>query len=258
MQSVIVVSVVALVASTLTFFSGFGLGTVLLPAFAIFYPVEQAVALTAAVHFLTSLFKLGLVGRLADRRIVVAFGVPAIAAAFLGAWLLLRVAHLPPVAAYTLLGRHVEIVPAKFLVGFLLLAFTWIEFNPAIAARTLPTRLMPLGGFLSGFFGGLAGMQGALRSAFLIRAGLSKEVFIGTGVVIACLIDVSRLGVYVPTLLAQRAALDYGALSAATLSAFAGAVIGNRYLRKVTLESIHRLVAVLLGIVAVALMAGWV
>ena len=60
---------------------------------------------------------------------------------------------------------------------------------------------------------------------------------------------------YVPTLLAQRAALDYGALSAATLSAFAGAVIGNRYLRKVTLESIHRLVAVLLGIVAVALRA---
>ena len=52
MQSVIVVSVVALVASTLTFFSGFGLGTVLLPAFALFYPVEQAVALTAAVHFL--------------------------------------------------------------------------------------------------------------------------------------------------------------------------------------------------------------
>ena len=38
---------VALLASALTFFSGFGLGTLLLPAFALFFPVEQAVALSA-------------------------------------------------------------------------------------------------------------------------------------------------------------------------------------------------------------------
>ena len=40
-----VVGVVALAASGLTFFSGFGLGTLLLPALAVFVPVEQAVAL---------------------------------------------------------------------------------------------------------------------------------------------------------------------------------------------------------------------
>lgn len=203
MLSVAAVSVVALVASALTFFSGFGLGTLLLPAFAFFYPVEQAVALTAAVHFLNSLFKLALVGRRAEARIVLAFGVPAIGAAFVGAWLLLRLAGLPPFAEYTFFGRPTEIYPAKFVVGLLLLGFTAIEFSPALAARTLPVKWMPVGGLLSGFFGGLAGMQGALRSAFLIRAGLSKEVFIGTGVVIACLVDLSRLGVYVPTLLAQ-------------------------------------------------------
>ena len=256
MLSVATVSLVALVASTLTFFSGFGLGTLLLPAFALFYPVEQAVALTAAVHFLNSLFKLALVGRRADRKIVLAFGVPAIAAAFLGAWLLLRLAGLPPFAEYTLFGRPIEIYPAKFVVGILLLGFTVIEFSPALAARAFPAKWMPLGGLLSGFFGGLAGMQGALRSAFLIRAGLSKEVFIGTGVVIACLVDLSRLGVYIPTLMAQHAALDYAALFAAVLAAFTGAVIGNRFLTKITLESLHRLVAVALALVAVALMAG--
>ena len=47
---------VALVASGLTFFSGFGLGTLLLPAFALFFPVALAVAMTAVVHFLTGLF----------------------------------------------------------------------------------------------------------------------------------------------------------------------------------------------------------
>ena len=37
----------ALVIALLTLFSGFGLGTLLMPAFALFFPVEVAVAATA-------------------------------------------------------------------------------------------------------------------------------------------------------------------------------------------------------------------
>jgi hypothetical protein len=55
----VVVMAVAFIASGLTFFSRFGLGTLLLPAFAIFFPAEHAVALTAVVHFLNGLFELG-------------------------------------------------------------------------------------------------------------------------------------------------------------------------------------------------------
>ena len=54
------VAMVAFGASTLTFFSGFGLGTVLLPAFALFLPTPAAVAATAIVHFLNNALKLGL------------------------------------------------------------------------------------------------------------------------------------------------------------------------------------------------------
>ena len=75
-----VVCAVALVASGLTFFSGFGLGTLLLPAFALYFPVERAVALTAVVHFLNGLFKLTLVGRAANRDVLVRFGGPAVLA----------------------------------------------------------------------------------------------------------------------------------------------------------------------------------
>jgi uncharacterized membrane protein YfcA len=39
-MSYLVVCAVALLASALTFFSGFGLGTLLLPAFALFFPIE--------------------------------------------------------------------------------------------------------------------------------------------------------------------------------------------------------------------------
>src|SRR3970282_1755018 len=95
----LVICTVALLASGLTFFSGFGLGTLLLPAFALFYPVEIAVASTAVVHFLNGLFKLTLVGRRADRRTIVRFGAPAMVAAFLGAWVLVGLAAAEPVAS---------------------------------------------------------------------------------------------------------------------------------------------------------------
>ena len=66
----VVVCLVALLGSGLTLFSGFGLGTLLLPVFALFFPVEVAIAATAVVHFLNNLFKLSLLGRNADYGLV--------------------------------------------------------------------------------------------------------------------------------------------------------------------------------------------
>lgn len=57
-------------------------------------------------------------------------------------------------------------------------------------------QFIPLGGMASGFFGGLSGHQGALRTAFLLRVKLPKEVFIGTMVVSAVIVDILRLAVY--------------------------------------------------------------
>ena len=109
---------------------------------------------------------------------------------------------------------------------------------------------------LSGFFGGLSGMQGALRAAFLIRAGLSKESYIGTGVVIACLIYLSRMGIYVQNWSQNTVKIAYPLVFCATLSAFLGAFLGNRFLVKVTLKNIQLLVAVLLMVFAVLLALG--
>jgi hypothetical protein len=238
--TLLIIALVAAGASALTFFSGFGLGTLLLPAFAFFYPIDVAIASTAVVHFLNGVFKLALVGRHASRRVVLRFGLPAIAAAYLGARLLTGLAE----------------DTTKVIIGVLLIVFTLLELSPRLSKISVPPRWLPLGGALSGFFGGLSGMQGALRSAFLIRAGLSKEAFIGTGVMIACFIDVARLAEYVPNIMAARAGLDYSMLATAVLAAFAGAVLGNRYLKKMTLERVQRLVAVMLLLVAIGLIAG--
>lgn len=252
----LVICAIALLASCLTFFSGFGLGTLLLPAFALFFPLEHAIALTAVVHLLNGLFKFSLVGRHADWGVVVRFGAPAILAAFAGAWVLDWLSDLAPAFRYSAFGNTLEVTPVKLSIGALLLVFALIELIPKLRDLSFPPRYLPLGGVLSGFFGGLAGMQGALRSAFLVRAALSKEAFIATGVAVAVLIDFSRLGVYWKALVDTAGQLDYALLAAAVLAAFAGAVLGNQYLKKMTMPGIQRLVAMMLFVVATGLMVG--
>ena len=99
-------------------------------------------------------------------------------------------------------------------------------------------------------------MQGALRSAFLVKAGLTKETFVATGAAIAVLIDVTRLGVYGRSLSSQRHELNIPLLAAATAAAFVGAVAGNALLTKVTMQSIRVVVAAMLVAVGALLMAG--
>jgi uncharacterized membrane protein YfcA len=176
--------------------------------------------------------------------------------AFAGATGLLWLSDADPLARHSILGRAVEVTPAKLVVGLLLVLFACAELLPRLRDMAFPPRFQPLGGLLSGFFGGLAGMQGALRSAFLVKAGLRKEAYVASGAAIALLIDVSRLSVYSGIIVEQRGNIDYGVLGAAVLAAFAGALAGNRYLPKVTMAGIKTLVAILLFLVAIGLITG--
>ncbi len=252
----VVVPLVALLASALTLFSGFGLGTILMPAFAIFFPVDVAVALTAVVHLLNNLFKLALLGRQADGPVVLRFGVPALLAAFAGAWLLVSLAHVQPLASYELAGRQCQISPVKLVLAFIISAFAILEVLPAFSRWSVDRKFLPLGGLISGFLGGLSGHQGALRSAFLLRCGLQKEAFIASGVVIACLVDFARIGVYGASFawsdLEQNAAL----LLAAILAAFLGAFGGAKLMKKVTLRFVQLVVRAMLVVISLALGSG--
>jgi uncharacterized membrane protein YfcA len=235
---VIIICLTAFAASLLTFFSGFGLGTILLPVMAIFFPVDVAVAMTGVVHLLNNLFKVTLVGRHAAWRVVWRFGLPAIVAAFLGARLLFVLPYI------------------KQIVAIVMIVFAVVEFLPRFKKLQFDIKWLPLGGVISGFFGGLSGHQGAFRSAFLIRAGLSKEAFIATGVMIACAIDVTRLSVYASHFTQDKFQQNTVVLGAATASAFVGAYLGNRLLKKITFEALQIGVAIMIILLAIALGVG--
>ncbi len=76
-MEVLLIGLVAWPASGLTFFSGFGIGTILMPVFALCFPVPLAVAATAVVHVANNLFKFGMMAAHADWRVVARFGIPA-------------------------------------------------------------------------------------------------------------------------------------------------------------------------------------
>lgn len=252
----IIIFLVAFIASGLTLFAGFGLGTILLPVFTLFFSIDLAIAMTAIVHLLNNIFKLILLGKYANLKVVARFGIPAILAAFLGAWVLLRVSTFPILASYEIAGHEFRIMPVKLTVALLMIFFALFEIIPNLKKISLPHKFLPVGGLLSGFFGGLSGHQGALRSVFLLQCGLSKESFIGTGVAIACIIDVSRIFVYSSRFTAEFTQESVVLLIIAILAGFSGAFIGNKLLKKVTLYSVQTLVAVMLFGIAFGLALG--
>lgn len=252
----VVVSLAALGASALTLFSGFGLGTLLMPVVALFFPLDVAIAMTAVVHLANNLFKGGLVGRHADPRVALRFGLPAVASALVGAWLLGRLAIGSPLFVWSAFGHDFEATRLGFVVGLVILGFVAFELSPRAAAFAVDPRWLPLGGVVSGFFGGLSGHQGAFRSLFLLKAGLGKQAFVATGVLVAVGVDLARTAVYGLEFLAHRTAIDWPLVALASVSAFAGAWLGARWLEKVTLDAVRRIVSAMLVAIALGLILG--
>lgn len=257
-MEIIIIAVAAFLTALLTFFSGFGLGTILAPVFAIFFPIDIAIALTGVVHFSNNLFKIALVGKNTDKAVLLRFGIPAIFASFLGAWLLLKITVLPAWFEYSLWNKTFEVTPVKLIIAMLLIIFSILEISPSFQKVQFGRNKLVLGGVLSGFFGGLTGIQGAIRSAFLIKSGLSKEAYIATSVVIACLVDFTRLSVYASRFTAANLHKNLTLLVSATLAAIAGALIGSKLLKKVTLRFIQLIVAIMLMLISVALGLGFI
>ena len=258
-MDILLIGVVAALASALTFYSGFGLGTILLAAFSLFFPVPVAVAATGLVHLLNNLFKGSLLRSRADWRTVLAFGAPAGPAAMLGAWLLAVLGDTPRLFEWTALGASFGPTGAGLAVGTLLLLFAGLELHPRFAGLRAPARLMPLGGAVTGFFGGLTGQQGALRSIFLLRAGLAPDRFIATGLMFSLLVDLSRLSTYAASFRASGIAPDGREallMGIGTISAVAATFFAARRIEKLAVGSIRSTVAGLMLLIGAALVTG--
>jgi uncharacterized membrane protein YfcA len=252
---IIILVLVAFGASLLTFFSGFGLGTLLTPVFLLFFPLPLAIALTAVVHLLNNVLKFFLVGKSVNLSAFLRFGIPSILGVIPGVFFLGQLDSLTPFYSYSIGSRTLHLEWINMCIGVLMILFAGFEIKKASGPKPSNMKLT-LGGLASGFFGGISGHQGALRTAFLIRMGLSKESFIATGIAIALAVDLMRIPLYYNTWNKHLEIESMNTLFIALGAAFAGAVLGKQWLHKTTLRAVQKFVGIALVIFGVLLISG--
>ncbi len=241
-MDLLVLALAAFGAGFITLYSGFGLGTILLPVYALFLPITSAISATAVVHLLNNLFKLGLVYKKITWNIVVRFGITASIFSILGSLVLVAISSQEDVLHQ--------------VIGLLIVIFSLFEIIPSLRKIQFSDKLIPLGGVLSGFFGGLSGHQGAFRSMFLLKTGLNKDSYIADGVMIALIVDTSRLLVYGFSIFSIATLSEGTSLNmflVAVISSFIGSFIANRLSKKITINFIKILVSLMMLIIGLLL-----
>lgn len=255
-MDIIFISLVAIFASLMNFMSGFGLGTLLLPAFAIYFPLHIAIILTAIVHLVTNIFKSILMRKHVKWKVFFKFGVSSIIFAGIGALLLNYIVKLDIEFAYYFLAYKLTTSPIKITIAIIMIISAIIDLTPSFQEIKISKKLLPFGGALSGFFGGLSGHQGAIRSAFLIKLDLPKKQFVATGIFISLFVDISRLMVYEYEIIVNGLEMNYDLLIAASFFAILGAILGKYFLKQVTIKFVRFLLGILLILVSIAIGLG--
>jgi hypothetical protein len=254
-MEILLLIAVAFGASWLTFYSGFGLGTLLTPVFILLFKDPLlGIAATAIVHFSNNLFKFILMKKSVNWKIAGPFALAAVPAAFLGSFLIQYVSKVE-LTTYQFAETTYSIELLNLIFGTVLIAFALIELVPKWSIAFSKQSLW-LGGVISGFFGGLSGHQGALRSAFLIKYQLDKNVFIATGIIVALTVDIVRTPMYFKNIDVSEIAGGWQYLLIALLAALIGAITGKFFLKKMKLRFLNLSVSIAMIIFGIVLIFG--
>ncbi len=231
------IALLTLLAATIGTVTGFGTSTLMIPVLVIFFPPVEAIFLVAIVHWFGNIWKIALFRSGFNARLFVLFGVVGLVASYLGASLSL--------------GANEEIllrVLGAFLAGYALFAAFQSTFK--IPAGNITAIF---GGGLSGFFAGMFGVGGAIRSAFLSAFDLPKAVFIATAGAIGLLVDSTRIITYFAGGATLPRELWYGLVLFIPVS-FLGAYIAKIVVGRIPQNKFRAVVAVFLFLIGTKLM----
>jgi uncharacterized membrane protein YfcA len=227
-----VVVLAAVVGGAVAGVVGFGIGSLLTPAFALQLDVRLAVAAVSIPHLAGTAFRFWLLGGRVDWSTLRGFGITSAAGGLTGALLQERLA-----APWLLL-----------LFGALLLFTAGAELTGLARRLRFHGPWAWIAGALSGVLGGLVGNQGGIRSGALLGLELSKTTFVATATAVGLIVDASRVPVYLFYEGGELTALTRP-IALAILGVIAGTVLGHRVLVGMPERWFRRTVAVVIGLV---------
>ena len=232
----IIIIIAAAVAGAVAAVTGFGIGSLLTPVFALFVETRLAVAAVSIPHAVGTAVRFWMLKGNVDRRVLWTFGVTSAAGGLAGALLQDRAGD-----------RRLTII-----FGILLLFAAAAELTGLARRIRFSGAAAWMAGAVSGLLGGLVGNQGGIRSAALLGFNLPKETFVATATAIALFVDGARVPVYIATERFNILAL-WASIAAATGAVVLGTLLGSAALRRIP-EAWFRRVLVLLLIALGVLM----
>lgn len=219
--------------------AGFGIGSLLTPAIAAVTGTKLAVALVSIPHAIGTSIRFWRFRRDIDWSVVRSFGVTSAAGGLTGA----------------LLNTWATSRALELVFGCLLVLAGVSQVTGYAKRWRLRGALAWLGGALSGFFGGLVGNQGGIRTAAMLGFEVDKRQFVATTTAVALLIDMARVPVYLVTETAAIARM-WPTLAVATIGVVIGTLFGERLLARVPEQRFRVVVGVLLLALGVSFLIG--
>jgi uncharacterized membrane protein YfcA len=209
--------------------AGFGIGSLLTPAIAVATGTKLAVAVVSVPHLIGTSIRFSRFRRDIDWAIVRSFGATSAAGGLIGA----------------LLNTWATSRALEIVFGSLLMTAGLSQITGAAKRWRLRGRLAWFGGAVSGFFGGLVGNQGGIRTAAMLGFDVDKRRFVATTTAVALLIDLARVPVY---LAVDTAALVrmWPLITLATIGVVAGTFFGETLLTRVPERKFRTVVGVML------------
>lgn len=219
--------------------AGFGIGSLLTPAIAAATGTKLAVALVSIPHAIGTSIRFWRFRRDIDWSVVRSFGVTSAAGGLTGA----------------LLNTWATSRALELVFGCLLVLAGISQVTGYAKRWRLRGALAWFGGALSGFFGGLVGNQGGIRTAAMLGFEVDKRQFVATTTAVALLIDMARVPVYLVTETATIARM-WPMLVVATIGVVIGTLFGERLLARVPEQQFRVVVGILLLALGVSFLIG--
>lgn len=221
------VTLLTVASSAIGTVSGFGISTLMVPIMLFFLPYPETLLFVGVVHWFGDVSKLFFFKKGLNWKILLAFGIPGIVAAYIGAGLIFKISSV-------ILSRGVGI----FLIGYVL----FLALKPKFKIKPNISSAL-LGGGVSGLMGGLTGVGGgAVRAVVLTAFNLQKEVYVFTTGIVGATIDASRISGYFFGGTRINHILLIG-LPFFVIASFAGVRIGKVLVDKIPQEKFRYVVA---------------